>query len=124
MKFILLILSLFSVSALWAQEDPAKAQPVKVADGYQVKIMTSAVCEMCKETIEKDLTFEKGVKEVNLDVETKILTVVYKPKKTDPLKLRTRVTEIGYNADDLNRDPEAYENLPFCCKDGAHDDDH
>lgn len=112
-----LTLLLFSL-AVFAQKEP-----VKVDKGYQVEIKTSAVCEMCKEAIESDLIFEKGVKEVNLDVDTKILTVVYKEKKTSADKIRKRVTEVGYHADDMKRDPEAYDNLPMCCKDGAHDDD-
>lgn len=115
---IIIAISLMTISA------QAQQEPVKVAKGYQVKIKTSAVCKMCKEAIERDLTFEKGVKEVNLDVESKILTVVYNKKRTDPTTLRQRVTKVGYHADSLKRDPVAYDNLPFCCKDGAHADDH
>lgn len=85
-----------------------------------VAIKTSAVCEMCKNTLEKDLTFEKGVKSVNLDLETMVLNIAYIDSKTDPDKLRKRVTKVGYNADSLMRDPKAYEKLDECCKDGAH----
>lgn len=88
-----------------------------------VEIKTSAICEMCKETLERDLTFEKGVKSVNLNVETKILNIAYLDRKTSPEILRKRVTKVGYNADSLKRDVEAYNKLDECCKDGAHDDD-
>ena len=121
MKTIAITITLsliFGVSA-WAQKAPGK-----VANGHQIEIKTSAVCEMCKETLEQDLTFEKGVKSVNLDVDTKVLTIVYNNKKTDPTALRKRVTLVGYHADSLQRDPKAYQNLPFCCKDGAHDGDN
>lgn len=86
-----------------------------------VSIKTSAICEMCKETLEKDLTFEKGVKSVNLDLNTKVLNIAYIDGKTNPDLLRKRVTMVGYNADTLKRDPKAYEKLDECCKDGAHD---
>lgn len=102
----------------------AQQKPAKVEKGYQVEIKTSAVCEMCKEAIESDLIFEKGVKEVNLDVETKVLTVVYNDKKTNAETIRKRVAKVGYHADDVKRDPIAYEKLPMCCKDGAHSDNH
>ena len=46
-----------------------------------VKIKTSAICKSCKRTIEDNLSFEKGVKKSNLDLETKIVTVVYDAKK-------------------------------------------
>ena len=85
-----------------------------------VKIKTSAVCEMCKYAIEKDLAFEKGVKTSDLDVETKVVTVQYNSKKTSPDIIRKRITMVGYHADTLQRDAKAYSKLPDCCKDGAH----
>lgn len=115
---VITTLSLLFISlAVFAQKEP-----IKVDNGYKVAIKTSAVCEMCKEAIESDLVFEKGVKEVNLDVDSKVLTVVYNEKKTDPETIRKRVSKVGYHADDVKRDPEAYDKLPFCCKDGAHGD--
>ena len=45
----------------------AQKAPVKVDEGYQVEIKTSAICDMCKETLEYDLAFEKGVKEAILN---------------------------------------------------------
>ena len=46
---ILILTLLISTTYLFAQNDTAR-------------IKTSAVCEMCKERIEHDLNFEKGVK--------------------------------------------------------------
>lgn len=89
----------------------------------KVDIKTSAICEMCRSTIERDLAFEKGVKSSNLNLETKIITVQFNPKKTDADKIRKRITKIGYNADNMKRDIKSYEKLPDCCKDGAHQDD-
>lgn len=81
-----------------------------------VKIKTSAVCEMCKETIEKALAYEKGVKESNLDVNSKIVTVTFDPKKTTVEKIRIALTLTGYDADTLMADKKAYDNLNACCK--------
>lgn len=99
----------------------AQQQPIEVAEGFSISIKTSAICEMCKEAIEYDLAYEKGVKSSDLDLENKVVTVVYNPKKTDPQTIRERITKVGYHADDLYREQDAYDNLPFCCKDGAHD---
>ena len=117
MRTVLFTTALFVTFLSWAQKAPEK-----VKGGYKVEIKTSAICDMCKEAIEEDLTFEKGVKSIDLNVDTKIATVVYNSKKTDPNVIRKRITKVGYNADDLKRDPEAYEKLPLCCKDGAHGD--
>ncbi|MBV6643927.1 MAG: cation transporter [Cyclobacteriaceae bacterium] len=90
-------------------------------EAQQVAIQTSAICEMCKEKIEYELTFAKGIKFVELDLDSKIVTVEFNQKKTSAHDIRKRITQIGYHADSLRRDPEGYEKLPFCCKDGGHD---
>ena len=53
-----------------------------------VKIKTSAVCNTCKKTIEESLSFEKGIKKSSLDLETKVITVIYNPSKTNAEKIR------------------------------------
>ena len=109
----LLIISLLTPSF-------SQKEPVEVDGGFKVKIQTSAICEMCKNTLEKDLAFEKGVKEASLNLDDKVMTVVYHPKRTDAQTIRRRITLVGYHADTLARDSKAYDNLPMCCKDGAH----
>lgn len=91
----------------------------KAARTETVKIQTSAICEQCKERLEHNIAFEKGVKAVNLDLETKVLTVEYKAGKNSRDKLKKAVTKIGYDADDLEADPKAYAKLPACCKKDA-----
>ncbi len=115
-RFIVTILLLIgSANILSAQQ-----MPMKVKDGYKIDIQTSAICEMCQLTLEKDLIFEKGVKKAELNLDNKVMTVIYNPKKTNAEKLRKRITKIGYHADTYARDSDAYEKLPKCCKDGSH----
>ncbi|MDW3192807.1 MAG: heavy metal-associated domain-containing protein [Cytophagales bacterium] len=90
----------------------------------KAEILTSAICEMCKETIEYELTFTKGIKFVELDTDSKIVTVEFNPKKISVEDIRKGISGVGYNADSVKRDPKAYTNLPFCCRDGGHDNDH
>lgn len=85
-----------------------------------VKIKTSAVCDMCKEAIEKQLAFTKGVTAATLNVETAIATVSFKSGKTSVEAIRTAINQIGYDADDSPADPKAYENLHGCCKKDSH----
>ncbi len=116
---ISLILSIFTLSVFAQQSEKELPKGVE-----EIKIQTSAQCEQCKERIEKDMAFEKGVKYVDLDLDTKILTVQYKTAKTDPENLREAVSEIGYDADDVPADPEAYKKLPDCCQKGGHDHEY
>lgn len=106
MKTYILILSVFFMGML-----TMNAQKTK-----EIQIKTSAQCEMCKDRIEKALSYENGVVSSNLDLKTKIVTVVYNPKKISPDRLRLAISKVGYQADDLKADPFAYEALPACCK--------
>jgi copper chaperone CopZ len=81
-----------------------------------ISIKTSAVCEMCKENIEKALSYEKGIKKSTLDLTTKNVIVTYNPKKTNPEKIKKAINKAGYDADESPADPKAYENLNACCK--------
>lgn len=81
-----------------------------------VQIKTSAVCDMCKATIEKGIAYEKGVQQVKLDVPTQMLTVQYRADKTNVETLRSAVNKLGYDADATAADAKAYSRLDDCCK--------
>jgi len=84
-----------------------------------VKIKTSAICEMCKERIEKNLTLSKGVKKADLDLNDKVIHITYDAGKTDVEALKKAITEVGYDADDAKAEPKGYDKLPSCCKKGS-----
>lgn len=111
LKTILLIalVSLFATNI--------KAQ--KKNETAEIKIKTSAQCNMCKAALEKAMAYEKGVKSSSLDVETATFTVIYKSNKTTAEKIKNAIVKTGYNADDLPADKKAYDNLPDCCKKGG-----
>lgn len=85
----------------------------------EISIKTSAVCGMCKDRLESNLIYEKGVKSVKLDLKTKVLTLKYRADKTSPEEIRKAVSKLGYDADEVKADEKAYENLPACCKKDA-----
>jgi cation transport ATPase len=75
---------------------------------------------MCKETLEKAMAYERGVKSSNLDVESAILTVLYNSEKTSPEKIKKAISLVGYDADELQANEKAYNKLNACCKKDAH----
>lgn len=85
-----------------------------------VRIRTSAQCETCRNKLDRDLGYLKGVQFVELDLESSILTVVFDSERTDSEKIRKTVTRAGYDADEMPADPRAYQRLPGCCKKGGH----
>lgn len=84
-----------------------------------IEIQSSVVCGMCEERVIENMAFEKGVKDVKVDLETKVITIEYKTNKTDEETLKKAITKIGYDADEMEADPEAYAKLPACCKKDA-----
>ncbi|MGB0882488.1 MAG: heavy-metal-associated domain-containing protein [Vicingaceae bacterium] len=94
-----------------------KAQ--KQAKRDTIVIKTSTECNMCKERVEKEMAYTKGIISSNLNVEKAEFTVVYKPHKTTPEKIRKAISETGYDADDIKANKKAHDNLPNCCQKGG-----
>jgi hypothetical protein len=104
-NLIIVAFSMFSLSLL-AQKKIDSAS-----------IQTSAVCEMCEDLIiNKTLAFEKGIKYAEMDVKTGILEVKFHKGKTSIEHIRFLISQLGYSADSVMADSEAYEALHFCCK--------
>lgn len=82
----------------------------------EVKIKTSAICEMCKESLERNLGLSKGVKYANLNLDDKVVTVKYNPKKTDEASIKETIVNSGYDANDAVADQKAHDKLPDCCQ--------
>lgn len=87
----------------------------------EVKIKTSAQCELCKDRIEKALNKSKGIVSAELDLETKEVSVVYDTEQTNIEKIKEIISKTGYDADDIPANKKAYKKLPKCCQKGGHD---
>ena len=75
-----------------------------------------AKCETCGEKFQKVLLREKGIQMVTVDEKEMTIEVVYNTKKTDLAKVKTAITRLGYDADEMKADIAAYEGLDNCCK--------
>ncbi len=73
-----------------------------------------AQCES-KTALEKELVLMRGVKSVVIDAAAMTITVKYKPKQTNPDKIRSVISKAGYDADDVKADPTAQSKLDGCC---------
>lgn len=121
MKTTKLLLVLVTLLSAFHWGISQESNEIKVKKVEKIEIQTSAQCSECKDRIEKNMAYVKGVKSVNLNLETKIVSIEYKTEKTDPDKLRVAISKIGYDADDVNADIKAYNKLPACCQKGGHD---
>lgn len=94
--------------------------PVIAQKALVVQIQTSAQCGDCKERIEGALNRSVGVVYAELNLETKIVEVKFKPVKTNKEQLQLVLVNIGYQADDKKANQEAIKALPLCCQPGGH----
>lgn len=73
-------------------------------------------CETCGIMLKKELKYIKGVKFAFLDATAMTFSVEYNSEKTTPAEIRTAISKLGYDADDVKADAAAYQKLDGCCK--------
>ena len=74
------------------------------------------ICETCGKNFQANLYAVKGLKMYELDEKKMTITVYYDSKKTDLQTIKTAITKLGYDADEMKADVAAYERLDGCCK--------
>jgi len=89
-KIITLTLILLGFAVLTSQ-----AQKVEIKS---VTFEVNMHCLSCKAKIERDIVFEKGVKEVEATLDKKLVTIKYDATKTDPDKIAKAIEKLGYTA--------------------------
>ncbi len=77
----------------------------------EIKFKTSAVCHKCEAKIEDNMKYEKGVKFVDLNVDTKICVIKYRVDKTSPEKLKKALEKLGYEVSEIKKNKEGKEAL-------------
>ncbi|MBQ1649003.1 MAG: heavy-metal-associated domain-containing protein [Bacteroidales bacterium] len=65
----------------------------------QVVFATSIHCANCGKKVQENISFEKGVKDLKVDVPTKQVTVTFNTAKTDTTKLKKAINKLGYSAE-------------------------
>ena len=96
MKKILMIclVALMSVGVGFAQEKKAKAEKQLVTTVF----CTDIDCEGCAKKVYNSIPFEKGVKDVKVDVKAKTVTVQYDSSKSSDAALVDAFTKIKVKA--------------------------
>ena len=102
----IIFLSLFSTSSFAQQKAVLKA--VIKTPGVQ--------CEACKTRIENHLAHEDGIVSVKADYRRHTVAVVWVTDRTNIENIKTALANMGYDADDVAADPDAYKRLPATCR--------
>lgn len=81
------------------------------------KIKTPTVqCESCKKRIETYLKRHDGVTFVLVNFRKKETTVKYLTDRINIEVIKTAIANAGYDADNVEANPDSYKRLPKCCK--------
>lgn len=82
-----------------------------------VKIPTPTVqCGMCKTKIETYLKRYDGINMINVNYKAKVTTVKYITDRINEEEIKTAIANSGYDAAEIEANPDAYKRLPKCCK--------
>ncbi len=91
-----IIISLMAIIISICAATPSLAQKSKGKEMATVVFATSLHCENCKKKIESNIAYEKGVKDLKVDLAEKTVTVTYRKDKTNSEKLRKALEKLGY----------------------------
>ncbi len=77
----------------------SKAPKAPKQPDREVVYQTNLHCRNCAAKIQDNIAFEKGVKDLDIQVDEKTVRVVYNPAKTDSLKIADAIRDLGYSAE-------------------------
>ena len=63
-------------------------------------------CPNCQKKVEAKLPFEKGVKDMKVDLEKHEIWILYQTDKTDKEKLIAAIKKIGYEAVEIDKEAQ------------------
>lgn len=74
------------------------AQSQKGSSKGEVLFSVPMDCHGCKTKIEKNIAFEKGVKDLDVNLEDKTVKITYDKRKTSQENLKAALGKLGYEA--------------------------
>lgn len=92
-----LLVFVFGSMSVHAQETVQQKKKDKKTE--QLVCWVSMDCENCKSKIEKNIAYEKGVKDMKVDLDTKLVTITYRSDKTTPEKLEKAIQDLGFKTE-------------------------
>ena len=95
--FISLALLLMAGTAAFAQDKKQKKQ----ANIQEVTFVTTIDCKNCVKKVEANLPYEKGIKDMKVNLEDRTIWIKYDADKTDKEKLAAAIVKLGYEAEEI-----------------------
>jgi copper chaperone CopZ len=108
MKYLTLLLTALTLSfaaPVFAAEDSKPAQAEQAVQSGDVHVSVNGlVCDFCARALEKVFGKEAAVKAIDVNLDTKIITVNFNEGQTlSDEKITVLVTDAGYNVEGIHR---------------------
>ena len=94
-KAIILIMAAFMAMPMVSMADskPAKKQKGEIKE---VTFVVEFDCENCAKKIRENVSFEKGVKDLKVTLDTRTVALKYDAVKTNEANLKASIEKLGY----------------------------
>lgn len=89
---------IISIIAVFMATLSVEAQNKKTNHNKTVTFEVTMTCENCKKTIEKNIAFEKGMKDMKVDLDNKQVTLTFDSRKNNEQKIIEAFSKLGYDA--------------------------
>ncbi len=87
----------------------------KLATPGEAEFTVLGMCGMCKDRIERAAYSVRGVRFAQWDQEEQLLSVRYRPNRTNQEEIERAVAKVGHDTENFLTDEETYKNLHHCC---------
>jgi copper chaperone CopZ len=77
-------------------QEKENTQPKKAV----VSFVVNMTCDNCKHRIEKNVSWEKGVKDLQVNLEHKTVKITYNPQKTTKEALKQAIEKLAYSCEE------------------------
>ena len=117
--FIMSVCAMLALSpavVMAGNADSGMAEIVSAKPEKKFKEVTFSVsmhCEKCVEKIRENISYEKGVKGLDISLEEKTVSVRYDASKTDEQTLSDAIAELGYEVKVKSRSCEGEDKVQY-----------
>lgn len=78
----------------------------KNANIQEVTFVTTIDCKNCVKKVEANLPYEKGIKDMKVNLDDRTVWIKYDAGKTDKEKLAAALNKLGYEAEEITPETE------------------
>jgi copper chaperone CopZ len=64
----------------------------------------SMSCHSCEQKINKNIPYEKGVQDLTVELEKRLVTIKYRTDKTDKDKLKKAIEKLGFTCEEVRKE--------------------